>query len=140
MISESQPLEKKDAVLAMDGILTDQKTDIINENSIPDHPKTQYNAFRIVTAKGVVFTQSAKNTLKQIHGCRFNDCYRAFIGPITKKDEIRIFLNKLAIEAELVDIFADFGKSKKIDGLETRLSILQQEIHTSFKEFIIQAH
>jgi AAA domain len=136
----SQPPEKKDAVRAMDSNLTDQKTDIITKNSIPDRPKTQHNAFKIVAAKGVVLTQSAKNTLKQLHGCRFNDCYRTFIGPIAKKDKVQIFLNKLAIEAELIDVFADFGKNKKVAGLETRLSILDQEIYTSFKEFIIQAH
>lgn len=136
----SQPPEKKDAVRAMDGNLKDQETNSINTNSISDCPKKQHNAFKIMTAKGVVLTQSAKNTLKQLHECRFSDCYKAFIGPIARKSEVQAFLNKLAIDAELIDIFADLEKSQKVNGLETCLSILDQEIHKSFEAFITQAH
>lgn len=139
-MSKSKPSEKKDAVRAMDDILIDQKSDPNNVKSIEERPKIQHNAFKIKTAKGVVLTKSAKSTLKDLHECRFNDCYKAFIGPITKKNEVQDFLKKLAIEAELIDVFADFGKSKKIEGLQTRLSIIEQEIYESFKKFVIQAH
>ena len=124
----------------MDGNLTDQKTDATNTNSTLDCPKRQHNAFKIMTEKGVVLSQSTKKTLKQLYECRFSDCYRAFIGPIAKKNEVQAFLNKYGIEAELIEILADLEKSRKIDGLETRLSILDQEIHKTFKEFITQAH
>lgn len=49
----------------MDGIFIDQKADPNNVKSIEDHPKIQHNAFKIMTAKGVVLTQSIKSTLKQ---------------------------------------------------------------------------
>src|ERR1700733_8887620 len=102
MMSKSKPSEKKDAVRAMDDILIDQKADPNNVKSIEDSPKIQHNAFKIRTAKGVVLSQSVKNTLKQLHECRFSDCYRAFIAPIAKKREVQEFLNKLMIEAELI--------------------------------------
>lgn len=136
----SQPPEKKDAVPTLDGILTDQETTSINKNSTPKHTKIQHNAFKILNAKGVVFTHSLKNALKQLHECRFNDCYRAFICPIEKKDEVQSFLSKCRVEAELVDIFSDLEKSPKVEGLEMRLSIIDQEIHKSFNELITQAH
>lgn len=90
--------------------------------------------------KGVIFTQSVKNTLKQQCGCRFSDCYRLFIGPIAKKGEVQSFLDKSGIEVKLIDIFADLEKGQKIEGLQTRLSILDEETHALFKEFIIQSH
>lgn len=139
-MSKSKPSEKKDAVRTMDGILIDQKAEPNNVKSIEDHPKIQHNAFKIITARGVVLTKSIKSTLKQLHECRFSDCYRAFIGPIVKKSEVQVFLNKFAIEAELIDVFADLEKSRKIDGLETRLSILDQEIYKTFNDFVIKTH
>lgn len=140
LMLEQHDISKKDAVRAMDGNLKDQKTDATNTNSTLECPKTQHNAFKIMTAKGVVLTRSTINTLKQLYECRFNDCYRAFIGPIAKKNEVLDFLSKFAIEADLIEIFADLEKSQKINGMETRLSILDQEIHKLFKEFITQAH
>lgn len=139
-MSKSKPLEKKDAVRAMDGNLADQKTDLVSTDYTLEAFKTQYNAFKIVIAKGVVFTKSIKDTLKQEHGCRFSDCYEAFISPIAKKNEVQAFLSKFGIKAKLVDVFADLEKNRKIDGLEARLSILDREIHTLFNEFITRTH
>jgi hypothetical protein len=139
-MSKSNPTDKKDVVRAMDGNLINQNPDSIDTKYIQDNPKKQYNAFKIVKEKGVIFTQSVKNTLKQQFGCRFSDCYRLFVGPIAKKGEVQSFLDKSGIEVKLIDIFADLEKGQKIDGLQTRLSILDEEIHTLFKEFIVQAH
>lgn len=139
-MSKSNPTEKKDAVRAMDGNLINQNPDSIDTKYIQDSPKKQHNAFKIVKGKGVIFTQSVKNTLKQQFECRFNDCYRLFIGPIAKKGEVQSFLDKSGIEVKLIDIFADLEKGQKIEGLQTRLSILDEEIHALFKEFIVQAH
>ncbi len=139
-MSKSNPTEKKDAVRAVDGNLINQNPDSIDTKYIQDSPKKQHNAFKIVKGKGVIFTQSVKNTLKQEFGCRFSDCYRLFIGPIAKKGEVQSFLDKSGIEVKLIDIFADLEKGQKVDGLQTRLSILDEEIYTLFKEFIVQAH
>jgi len=133
----SHPQEKKDAVRPMDG--KDQKTNSTKEESILNSTKTQYNAFKIVKAKGVIFTQSTKNALKQIFGCRFNYCYDAYVGPIAKKNDVQEFLNQLKIDATLSDVCFDFEKNQKIDGLETRLNIIEQNIQKLFEEFIVLA-
>ncbi|WP_050784552.1 AAA family ATPase [Parachlamydia acanthamoebae] len=137
---KSNPIDKKDAVRAMDGNLINQNPDSIDTKYIQDSPKIQPNAFKIVKGKGVIFTQSVKNTIKQQFGCRFSDCYKLFIGPIARKAEVQSFLDKSGIEVKLIDIFANLEKGQKIEGLQTRLSILDEEIHTLFNEFIVQAH
>lgn len=140
MMSKSNPNDKKDAVRAMDGNLKDQNSDSTSTQYTQAVPKKQHNAFKIIKGKGVVLTQSIKNKLKQQFECRYSDSYKAFIGPIGKKSEVQAFLSKSTLKVELIDIFADFSKSQKIEGLQTRLGILDEEIYTLFREFIVQAY
>ncbi|ADI39324.1 phage/plasmid primase (plasmid) [Waddlia chondrophila WSU 86-1044] len=101
------------------------------------------NAFKI-KSKGkskLKFTPSIKKELKDVIGCQYVDILSAYVCPLGSKTEVSNLLEKNKINADLVEFHNPLPKkSKKINGMETRLHILEKEVHKEDMELLVEAH
>jgi KaiC/GvpD/RAD55 family RecA-like ATPase len=89
--------------------------------------KIQKNAFKIALGKGMLLTDSVKNTIKEM-GCVYSDLYRAYVCPMDKRLSVAKVFEDWGIKTEFPEIIdPDIHEPQSLRGLKTRLSILEKE-------------
>lgn len=105
--------------------------------------RLEKNAFKIKSKSKskLKFTPSIKKELKDVIGCQYVDILSAYVCPLGSKTEVSNLLEKNKINADLVEFHNPLPKkSKKINGMETRLHILEKEVHQEDMELLVEAH
>lgn len=129
-------LNKKDSHMTNNTIKTQDKQATKEKAGLPK------NALKIKPkSKRVKFTDSVKKELKDVIGCQYMDIYQAYVCSIDAKNDVSKLLEKNKINAELIEFHNPLPKkSKKINGKENRLYILEKQIHEEDNKLISEAH
>ncbi len=132
----------------LDNFTPDKRKAIMDNNIVksPDKQEAKEekislkNAFKIKFKKGTKLTSSIKKNLNT-KGCQFSSLFSAYVCPIEIKGDIELLFEKNKVKADLDEIYNPIPKkTRKINGMESRLYILETEAHEEDMRLVVEAN